>query len=45
MGAVRPVGQLHCSPTALTSQCLSGDRYCTYAAQTPGVERRIFLEK
>ena len=44
-GAVRPVGQLHGSPTALTSQYLSWDRYCTYVVQTPRVERRIFLEK
>ena len=33
------------SPTALTSQYLAWDRYCTYVVQTPRVERRIFLEK
>ena len=43
-GAVRPVGQLYGSPTALTSQYLAWDRYCTYVVQTPRVERRIFLE-
>ena len=45
MGAVKPVGQLYGSPTALTSQYLAWDRYCTYVVQTPRVERRIFLEK
>ena len=45
MGAVKPVGQLYGSPTALTSQYLAWDRYCTYAVQTPRVERRIFLEQ
>ena len=45
MGAVKPVGQLYGSPTALTSQYLDWDRYCTYVVQTPRVERRIFLEK
>jgi len=45
MGAVKPVGQLYVSPTALTSQYLAWDRYCTYAVQTPRVERRIFLEQ
>ena len=45
MGAVKPVGQLYSSPTALTSQYLSWDRYCTYVVQTPRVERRIFLEQ
>ena len=44
MGAVKPVGQLYGSPTALTSQYLAWDRYCTYVVQTPRVERRIFLE-
>ena len=45
MGAVKHVGQLYGSPTALTSQYLPWDRYCTYAVQTPRVERRIFLEQ
>ena len=45
MGAVKPVGQLYGSPTALTSQYLAWDRYCTYAVQTPRVERRMFLEQ
>ena len=45
MGAVKPVGQLYGSPTALTSQYLAWDRYYTYVVQTPRVERRIFLEK
>ena len=45
MGAVKPVGQLYGSPTALTSQYLAWDRYCTYVVQTPRVERRIFLEQ
>ena len=45
MGAVKPVGQLYGSPTALTSQYLDWDRYCTYVVQTPRVERRIFLEQ
>ena len=45
MGAVKPVGQLDGSPTALTSQCLAWDRYCTYVVQTLRVERRIFLEQ
>ena len=40
MGAVKPVGQLYGSPTALTSQYLAWDRYCTYVVQTPRVERR-----
>ena len=44
MGTVKPVGQLYGSPTALTSQYLAWDRYCTYVVQTPRVERRIFLE-
>ena len=30
MGAVKPVGQLYGSPTALTSQYLAWDRYGTY---------------
>ena len=30
MGAAKPVGQLYGSPTALTSQYLAWDRYCTY---------------
>ena len=45
MGAVKPVGQLYGSPTALTSQCLACDCYCTYVVQTPRVERQIFLEQ
>ena len=45
MRAVNPVGQLYGSPTALTSQYLAWDRYCTYVVQTPRVERRIFLEQ
>ena len=45
MEAVKPVGQLYGSPTALTSQYLAWDRYCTYVVQTPRVERRIFLEQ
>ena len=45
MGPVKPVGQLYGSPTALTSQYLDWDRYCTYVVQTPRVERRIFLEE
>ena len=38
MGAVKPVGQLYGSPTALTSQYLAWARYCTYVVQTPRVE-------
>ena len=45
MGAVKPVEQLYGSSTALTSQYLAWDRYCTYVAQTPRVERRIFLKQ
>ena len=45
MGAVKPVGQLYGSPTALASQYLAWDRYCTYVVQTPSVERRTFLEQ
>ena len=46
MWAVKPVGQLYGSPTALTSQYLAWDCYCTYVVQTPRVERRtIFLEQ
>ena len=45
MEAVKPVGQLYGSPTALRSQYLACDRYCTYVVQTPKVERRIFLEQ
>ena len=45
MGALKPVGQLYGSLTALTSQYLAWDRYCTYAVQTPRVERRISLEQ
>ena len=45
MGPVKPVGQLYGPPTALTSQYLDWDRYCTYVVQTPRVERRIFLEQ
>ena len=39
------LGQSYRSPTALTSQYLAWDCYCTYAVQTPRVERRIFLEQ
>ena len=45
MGPVKTVGQLYGSPTALTSQYLDWDRYCTCVVQTPRVERRIFLEE
>ena len=45
MGAVKPVGQLYGSPTALTSQYLAWDRYGAYVVQTLRVERRIFLEQ
>ena len=45
LGAVKSVGQLYGSPTALTSQYLAWDRYCTCVVQTPGVKRRIFLEQ
>ena len=45
MGAVKPVGQLYGSPTALTSQYLAWDCYCTYVVQIPRVERRICLEQ
>ena len=45
MEAVKAVGQLYGSPTALTSQYLAWDHYCTYVFQTPRVERRIFLEQ
>ena len=45
MGAAKPVGQLYGSPTALTSQYLAWDRYCTYVVQTPSVERPIFLKQ
>ena len=45
MAAVKPVGQLNGSPTALPSQYLAWDRYCTYIVQTPRVERRIFREQ
>ena len=45
MGAVKPVGQLYGSTTALTSQYLARDRYCTYVVQSPSVERRICLEQ
>ena len=45
MGAVKPVGQLYGSPTALTRQYLAWDRYFTYVVQTPRVERRIFLKQ
>ena len=45
LGAVKPVGQLYGSPTALTSQYLAWDRYSTYVVQTPRVERRLFLEQ
>ena len=45
MGALKPGRQLYGSPTALTSQYLAWDRYCTYVIQTPSVERGIFLEQ
>ena len=45
MGAVKRVGQLYGSPTALTSQYLAWDHYCTYVVQTPRVERLIFPEQ
>ena len=45
MGAVKPVGKLYGSPTALTSQFLARDCYCKYVSQTPRVEIRIFLEQ
>ena len=45
MGAAKPVGQLYGPPTALTSQYLVWDRYCTCVVQTPRVERRIFLKQ
>ena len=41
MGALKPVGQLYGSPTALTNQYLAWDRYCTYVFQTPRVERKF----
>ena len=37
MGAVKPVGQLYGSPTALTSQYLACGRYCTYVVHRPSV--------
>ena len=45
MGAVKPGRQLYGSLTALTSQYLAWDRYCTYVVQTPSVERGIFPEQ
>ena len=45
MGAVKPLAQLYSSPTALRSQYLAWDCYCTYVVQTPSVERRICLEQ
>ena len=45
MGAVKPVGQLYGSPTALTGQFLARDRYSKYVSQTPRMEIRIFLEQ
>ena len=45
MGPAKPAGQLYGSPSALTSQHLDWDRYCTYVVQTPRLERRIFLEQ
>ena len=45
MGAVKPLVQLYSSPTALRSQYLAWDCYCTYVVQTPSVERRICLEQ
>ena len=42
MGAVKPVEQLYGSSTALTSQNLAWDRYCTYVVQTPRVENSHF---
>ena len=44
MEAVKAVGQLYGSPTALTSQYLAWDHYCTYVVQPPRVESQIFLE-
>ena len=44
MGAVKPLAQLYGSRTALSSQHLALDRYCTYVVQTPRVERRISLQ-
>ena len=43
MEAVKAVGQLYGSPTALTSQYLAWDHYCTYVVQTPRVGSEIFL--
>ena len=40
MGAVKPVGNLYGSPTALTNQYLAWDRYCTYVVQTPNKTHR-----
>ena len=45
MGAVKSGRQLYASSTALTSQYLAWDRYCTYVVQTLSVERGIFLEQ
>ena len=45
MGAVKPVGQLYGSPTALTGQFLARDRYSKYVSQTLRMEIRIFLEQ
>ena len=45
MGPAKPAGQLYGSPSALTSQHLDWDRYCTYVVQFARVERRIFLEQ
>ena len=45
MEAVKAVGQLYGSPTALTSQYLALDHYCTYVVQTPRVESQIFLQQ
>ena len=45
MGPVKPVRQLYGFPTALTSQSLDWNRYCTYVVQFARVERRIFLEQ
>ena len=44
MKVVKPVGQLYGPPTALTSQYLAWDHYCTNVVQTLKVERQILLE-
>ena len=42
MGTLKSMGQLYGSPTALTSQYLARDHYCTYVFQTPRMERPVF---